>query len=82
MGILAVDPNIDRIYDLDDATKVRRMAIVCGNWQGDPNYDALDTGMFPVQALCCLTNRISNQGRELLAFRWHAAAGRERNLRA
>jgi len=45
--ILAVDPNIDRIYDLDDATKVRR--------DGDrivdiakeiANYDALDTGMF------------------------------------
>lgn len=45
--ILAVDPNIDRIFDLDDATKVRR--------EGDrivdigkeiANYDALDTGMF------------------------------------
>jgi choline kinase len=45
--ILAVDPKIDRIYDLDDATKVRR--------DGDrieeigkeiANYDALDTGMF------------------------------------
>src|SRR5215468_7691570 len=45
--ILAVDPNIDRIFDLDDATKVRR--------EGDrivdigkeiPHYDALDTGMF------------------------------------
>src|SRR5208282_5367422 len=45
--ILAVDPNIDRVFDLDDATKVRR--------QGDhivdigkeiAYYDALDTGMF------------------------------------
>jgi choline kinase len=45
--ILAVDPKIDRIFDLDDATKVRR--------EGDrivdigkeiPSYDALDTGMF------------------------------------
>jgi 1L-myo-inositol 1-phosphate cytidylyltransferase len=45
--ILAVDPKIDRIFDLDDATKVRR--------EGDrivdigkeiPTYDALDTGMF------------------------------------
>jgi choline kinase len=45
--ILAVDPNIDGVFDLDDATKVRR--------EGDrivdigkeiANYDALDTGMF------------------------------------
>ena len=45
--ILAVDPGIDRIFDLDDATKVRR--------EGDrivdigkeiAHYDALDTGMF------------------------------------
>src|SRR5215831_7296584 len=45
--ILAVDPNIDRIFDLDDATKVRRD----GNHILDigkeiPYYDALDTGMF------------------------------------
>jgi len=45
--ILAVDPQIDRVFDLDDATKVRR--------EGDrivdigkeiASYDALDTGMF------------------------------------
>jgi 1L-myo-inositol 1-phosphate cytidylyltransferase len=45
--LLAVDPKIDRVFDLDDATKVRR--------EGDrivdigkeiANYDALDTGMF------------------------------------
>jgi len=45
--ILAVDPNIDRVFDLDDATKVRR----CGDWIIDigkdiAEYDALDTGMF------------------------------------
>lgn len=45
--ILAVDPNIDRIFDLDDATKVRRE----GNRIADigkeiAHYDALDTGMF------------------------------------
>ena len=45
--ILAVDPNIDRIFDLDDATKVRRD----GNHIIDigkeiARYDALDTGMF------------------------------------
>jgi choline kinase len=46
-SILAVDPNIDQVFDLDDATKVLR--------EGDhivdigkeiANYDALDTGMF------------------------------------
>ncbi len=45
--ILAVDPNIDTVFDLDDATKVRR--------EGDhiveigkqiSHYDAFDTGMF------------------------------------
>lgn len=45
--ILAVDPKIDRVFDLDDATKVRR--------EGDhivdigkeiTTYDAFDTGMF------------------------------------
>src|SRR3984893_356783 len=45
--ILAVDPKIDRVFDLDDATKVLR--------EGDrivdigkeiAHYDALDTGMF------------------------------------
>jgi choline kinase len=45
--ILAVDPKIDRVFDLDDATKVRR--------EGDhivdigkeiTSYDAFDTGMF------------------------------------
>ena len=45
--ILAVDPNIDRIFDLDDATKVLRR----GDWIVDigkeiVHYDALDTGMF------------------------------------
>jgi len=45
--ILAVDPNMDQIFDLDDATKVLRD----GNHIVDigkeiPRYDALDTGMF------------------------------------
>jgi 1L-myo-inositol 1-phosphate cytidylyltransferase len=45
--ILAVDPGVDRVFDLDDATKVRRD----GNHIVDigkeiANYDALDTGMF------------------------------------
>jgi choline kinase len=45
--LLAVDSKLDRIFDLDDATKVRRE----GNHIVDigkdlPRYDALDTGMF------------------------------------
>ena len=45
--MLAVDPNVDRVFDLDDATKVRRS----GNRIVDIGkeivlYDALDTGMF------------------------------------
>jgi choline kinase len=45
--ILGVDPNIDRIFDIDDATKVRR----AGNriveiGKEIPVYDAIDTGMF------------------------------------
>ena len=45
--VLAVDRNIDRIFDIDDATKVRlngdRIADIGKDLQ---NYDALDTGMF------------------------------------
>lgn len=45
--ILAVDSKVDRVFDLDDATKVRRD----GNYiieigKDLPRYDALDTGMF------------------------------------
>src|SRR5215469_12474041 len=45
--ILGVDPNIDRIFDLDDATKVRRFGNLIVNIGKElPHYDALDTGMF------------------------------------
>ena len=45
--ILGVDPDIDRIFDIDDATKVRR----CGDriveiGKEIQEYDAIDTGMF------------------------------------
>ena len=45
--ILAVDPKIDRVFDIDDATKVRRVGnlIVDIGKEIEP-YDALDTGMF------------------------------------
>jgi len=45
--ILAVDPNIDRVFDLEDATKVRREGdriVDIGKQIAD--YDAFDTGMF------------------------------------
>ena len=45
--ILAVDPNISRVFDLNDATKVRRDGdhiVEIGKELSD--YDALDTGMF------------------------------------
>jgi len=45
--ILAVDPNIDRVFDLDDATKVRREGdLILDIGKEIANYDALDTGMF------------------------------------
>ena len=45
--ILAVDPQIDRIFDLDDATKVRRDSDrIVDIGKEIAHYDALDTGMF------------------------------------
>lgn len=45
--ILAIDRNIGRVFDLDDATKVRLehdRIVGIGKWL--QNYNALDTGMF------------------------------------
>jgi choline kinase len=45
--ILAVDSRINRVFDLDDATKVRRDgAHIVDIGKEIPRYDALDTGMF------------------------------------
>ena len=45
--ILGVDPNIDNIFDLDDATKVRRDGdFIIDIGKEIAEYDALDTGMF------------------------------------
>lgn len=81
--ILAVDRNVDRIFDLDDATKVRRE----GNHIVDigkdlARYDALDTGMF----LCSPTlfNRLELAKKDgncsLSDGMWRL--GQERKLRA
>src|SRR5260370_11277963 len=81
--ILAVDHNVDRVFDLDDATKVK--------WEADhvvdigkdlARYDALDTGMF----LCspALFHRLESAKRD---GRCSVSAGmrqlaREQKLRA
>jgi 1L-myo-inositol 1-phosphate cytidylyltransferase len=45
--ILGVDPKIDRIFDIDDATKVRRNGNRIVDIGKDiKDYDAIDTGMF------------------------------------
>jgi 1L-myo-inositol 1-phosphate cytidylyltransferase len=45
--ILAVDPDIEGIFDLDDATKVRRNGdLIVDIGKEIAKYDALDTGLF------------------------------------
>jgi 1L-myo-inositol 1-phosphate cytidylyltransferase len=45
--ILGVDPEVDRIFDIDDATKVRRSGDRIVDIGKDiEEYDAIDTGMF------------------------------------
>jgi 1L-myo-inositol 1-phosphate cytidylyltransferase len=45
--ILAVDSRIDRVFDLDDATKIRRRGSqIVDIGKNIAHYDALDTGMF------------------------------------
>ena len=45
--ILGVDPHIGRIFDIDDATKVRRIGDQIVDIGKDiAEYDAIDTGMF------------------------------------
>ena len=45
--ILGVDPELDRIYDIDDATKVRRRGDrIVDIGKEIEAYDAIDTGMF------------------------------------
>jgi len=45
--ILGVDPKIDDVFDLDDATKVRREGdLIVDIGKEILSYDALDTGMF------------------------------------
>lgn len=49
-AILAVDPKLDSIFDVDDATKIRREGdCIVDIGKQNSACDALDTGMF----LCC-----------------------------
>lgn len=81
--ILAVDPNVDTIFDLDDATKVRRR----GNHIVDigkeiAEYDALDTGMFLCSpALFDCLEAATREGNCSLSDGMRQLAG-ERRLRA
>jgi 1L-myo-inositol 1-phosphate cytidylyltransferase len=81
--ILAVDPNVDRIFDLDDATKVRRDGEHIVDIGKDiAHYDALDTGMFLCSpALFDRLESVTKDGNCSLSDGMRQLA-RERRLRA
>jgi 1L-myo-inositol 1-phosphate cytidylyltransferase len=81
--ILAVDPNVDRIFDLDDATKVRRDGEhIVDIGKGIAHYDALDTGMFLCSpALFDRLESVTKDGNCSLSDGMRQLA-RERRLRA
>jgi 1L-myo-inositol 1-phosphate cytidylyltransferase len=81
--ILAVDPNVDRIFDLDDATKVRRDGEHIVDIGKDiAHYDALDTGMFLCSpALFDRLESVTKDGNCSLSDGMRRLA-RERRLRA
>ena len=81
--ILAVDPKLDRIFDLDDATKVRRDGdhiVDIGKQIAD--YDAFDTGMFLCSpALFDILESVKKEGNCSLSDGMRML-GREGRLRA
>jgi len=81
--ILGVDSNIDRIFDIDDATKVRRSGDRIVDIGKDIKaYDAIDTGMFLcTPALFNDLERSSKDGDCSLSDGMRRLA-RERRLRA
>jgi 1L-myo-inositol 1-phosphate cytidylyltransferase len=81
--ILAVDPKIDRIFDLDDATKVRRDGDrIVDIGKEIAHYDALDTGMFLCSpALFARLEAATRDGNCSLSDGMRQVA-RERRLRA
>jgi choline kinase len=77
--ILAVDPKIDQVFDLDDATKVRRKGdCIVDIGKKLTRYDAFDTGMFPVQPGALRRSRIGKDGGKLLVVRRNAHSGTSR----
>ena len=77
--ILGVDPDIDRIYDIDDATKVRRRGDrIVDIGKEIEEYDAIDTGMFLCTPALFEDLDHASIGRELFALRRHAPAGTRR----
>jgi choline kinase len=81
--ILAVDSYIDRIFDIDDATKVRRIGDhIVEIGKEIPVYDAIDTGMFLcTPALFDVLNRANRDGNCSLSDGMRLLA-RNRRLRA
>lgn len=81
--ILAVDPKVDSIFDLDDATKVRRHGDRIVDIGKDiSNYDAFDTGMFLCSpALFDALESVQKEGNCSLSDGMRAL-GREGRLRA
>ena len=71
--ILGVDYNIDRIFDLDDATKVKLEGDHIVDIRKDLlHYDALDTGMFLCSPALFERLEVCKTRRQLLAVGWHA----------
>ena len=77
--ILGVDPKIDGIFDIDDATKVRRIGDRIVDIGKDiQEYDAHRYWYVPVYSRTLRRTRRGQQGRELFAVGRHAPAGKPR----
>ncbi len=70
--ILAVDPKIDRVFDLDDATKVRRQRDHRRHWQGNYYVRCFRYWHVLMQSSAIRRSRISKEGGKLLVIGRHA----------
>jgi choline kinase len=81
--ILAVDQNIDRVFDLDDATKVRREGnLIVEIGKEISSYDALDTGMFLCSPVLFDKLQAATRDGDCSLSDGMRELARERNLRA